>query len=189
MKEDTLARVYAEALVELAESKDQLSTVSEELDLFRRLFAEDRNLRVFMESPSIGAADRIRVFETTFRGRISDTALNFLLLVVRRGRQFLFLGMIEEFQRMYAAKMGIVNASVSTVVELSEASRGALQSRLEKGLGKRVILENVLDDGILGGFVVRYDGMVADASLQRELDDMKESTRRVEFGSELIHED
>ena len=45
-----------------------------------------------------------------------------------------------------------------------------------------------MDKDILGGFVIRYDGMVADASLKTALDEIGAHMLSPKFGSELIHE-
>jgi F-type H+-transporting ATPase subunit delta len=188
MKNETLARVYAEALFELAVARDQLEAVHDAVLLFEELFVGERALRTFIEIPSIPSSERERVFEAALRGKVSDIALNFLLLVIRRGRQLHLLEMLDEFRALRDDKLGIVNARVSTAVPLSSVTSEALRLRLEENLKKKILLENVVDERVLGGLVVRYEGMVIDASLSKALKDLEVPLRSTKFGSEFVHE-
>lgn len=181
--------MYAEALFQLCDARGELERANREVEVLRSLFGGDPSLRVFLESPNVRSADRERAFERAFRGRLSDAVLNFLLLVVRRGRQFFFLDMLDEFRALHDAKLGIVHARALSAVPMTRETLESLRVRLEGTLGKRVILEDVVDEEILGGFLVRFDGSVADASLRKSLRDMRASLRNIKLGSELVHED
>jgi F-type H+-transporting ATPase subunit delta len=189
MKTERISRVYAEALFELAEKQGDLERVSHEVEVLQSVLRGDPSIRAFLESPSVPSAERERALEGSLRGRLADVLLNFLLLVVRRGRQLYFLQMLEDFRALHDAKVGIVHARATTAVAMTAETRDALRARLEGTLGKRVVLDGVVDEEILGGFVVRFDGMVADASLRRALEDMRASLRNIKLGSELVHED
>jgi F0F1-type ATP synthase delta subunit len=77
---------------------------------------------------------------------------------------------------------------VTTAVPLAEPESEELRQKLEKSLKKRIVLEKLVDKEILGGFVIRYGGMVADASLKTALEEISARMLYPKFGSELIHE-
>ncbi len=64
-----------------------------------------------------------------------------------------------------------------------------LELAMGQKLGKKVVLENKVDPDILGGLIVRFDGMVADGSVQKALGEIKGKMLSLKFGSELVHED
>jgi F-type H+-transporting ATPase subunit delta len=66
-----------------------------------------------------------------------------------------------------------VEARVLTVVPLDEALRVALEANLAKRFDKKVILENVIDESILGGAVVYVGDQVIDGSIKNQLNQMK----------------
>jgi F-type H+-transporting ATPase subunit delta len=189
MKNATIPNVYAEALLELAESRGLLETVREEVDFLKRLFSDNSDLLLFFESPGIEEREKREVFEGALRGKLEDLVVNFLLLVIRRGRQLFFPDMLDAFRDLHDAKRGIIHARVATAVPLGEESSDALRESLEKTLGKQIVLDGVVDGKVLGGFVVRYKGMVLDASLEKALKEMESPLRAMKFGSELVHED
>ena len=95
----------------------------------------------------------------------------------------------SEFLVDHDRAIGRVRVNVTTAVPLGEAQTAGLQGTLEKKLDKTVVLENQVDEEILGGMVVRFEGMVADASLKKSLDRFGADMMSLRLGSELVHED
>lgn len=188
MSEASIPRVYAEALLELAASKGRLELVAEHVDSLADLFRAEPELRAFLESPNVDLADKRRTFESALRGKIADEVLDFLLVVLCRGRQLFFARMLEEFRELHRKKVGIVRARAVTAVEQTPEVLEELRRALERALGGRVVLESAVDAAVLGGFVVRFDGMVIDGSLRRDLERLEETMRGLKFGRELFHE-
>lgn len=187
-RESTIPKIYAEALLELAASRDRLEPVAEAVRFLAELFRKDKELKVFLESPNVDFAAKQQAFETALRGRIADEALDFLLVVLKRGRELFFVRMLEEFEVLYRKQSGIVQAQATTAVAVDAAVLEELRLALERSLGLRVVLESTVDEGILGGFVVRFDGMVLDGSLRRDLERLKATMEGRKFGSELFYE-
>lgn len=189
MKTETIARVYARALFELAVEKGQLEEVHEEVLFLQELLAEQPLVGAFVESPSIERAEKEKVLSGVFRGKLSDVLVNFILVVVRRSRQLRLQEMLKEFKSLRDERIGLVHAKAISAVALSPDSHQQLQQELQNKLKKQVLVENVVDPSILGGLVVRFDGMVADGSVKTALKAIEASLREVKFGSEFVHED
>ena len=83
---EKIPALYGKALLEAADSAGVLDDVAEEVSFFSGLLAEDAELELFVESPSSESSQKSAVFEKTFRGKATDTFLNFLLLLVDKGR-------------------------------------------------------------------------------------------------------
>jgi F-type H+-transporting ATPase subunit delta len=188
MKNETLAKIYATSLLDLATEKNELEAVHGDVLYLEKLLEESTLIQSFLESPKIENSERIKVFESTFRGKLSDAVVNFLLVVIRKGRQLFFREMLAEFKVLYGEHIGLVQVTATTAVELEPSVRGKLEEALRKKLAKKVELQNTVNPEILGGIIVRYDGMVADGSLQTSLDKIAANMKAVKFGSEYIHE-
>jgi F-type H+-transporting ATPase subunit delta len=191
MKDDTVTKVYAAALLELAEERKELDRVPGEVQVLQVLLdfpRADPLIQAFLESPSIERAEKARVLETVFRGKLSDTLVDFMLVVIRKGRALALRQMLKDFRALHYKKSGIVEVAAASAVPLSETSRAALVEVLERKTHKRVELECSVDPEILGGLVVRYDGMAADGSLRTALGKIAAGLKALKFGSQFIHE-
>jgi F-type H+-transporting ATPase subunit delta len=75
----------------------------------------------------------------------------------------------RQFRQMKRQEAGIAKVEVSTAAELAPEDAAALGSVLEKYLGRRVVMQVVLDPSLIAGVRVRVDGRVLDASLKARL--------------------
>ena len=55
---EEIARVYAEALFDVAKDKDKLDRIHEELNQFAEALADDREMQVFFFSPYFSSAEK-----------------------------------------------------------------------------------------------------------------------------------
>ena len=188
MDTGTIAVTYARALLEAAADKGILEEVLEEVNFFAGLLREDRSLRRFVENPRLERQAKRTALESALRGKVSDTFLNFLLVVVDKGRQIHLEEMLEGFQSLYDEEVGIVRAEAVSAVPLPEEELARLKDVMSGQLRKQVIVSSKVDPEILGGLVVRFSGMVADGSLRTSLEEVRSGLRSLKFGSELVHE-
>jgi len=76
---------------------------------------------------------------------------------------------------MLDAARGRVRARVRSAVPLTEADRAALAQRLGRALGgKQVVVEEIVDKNLLGGFVAEIGSLVVDGSLDGQLARIRE---------------
>ena len=168
MKTETIPIIYARALLELAEGKGELEKVYDEALQLESIQADPAR-RAFFESPRLERSVKKKVLETALRGKFSDLLVNFIMVVIDKGRQVYFVRILEQFKSLYDQHIGLVRATATTAVEMSQESDAALRQALEQKLRKKIALKNIVDQGVLGGMIVRYDGMVADGSLRTAL--------------------
>ena len=188
MDAKTLPTTYARALLELAAERRELEGVREEIEALQGCLREAPDVRLFLQSPRIVQSEKVAVLERALRGRLSELLLHFILMTVAKRRESLLPEILREFVALHDRRLGIVRTRVTTAVPVDEEAAERFRAWIEKCLGKRVVLERKVDEGILGGFVVRYDGMVVDATLKTALDEIRARMRSHKFGSELVHE-
>jgi len=188
MQVGTIPGVYGRALLAAAESQGRLAEIAEEVEALRGVLDAHPELAVAIESPRLARSKKRAILEKTLRGRTSDTLANFVLLVVDRRRELELRAILAAFGRLHDAHIGLVRASVVSAAPLAPQSLSSLERALAAKIGRRVVLAARVDPEILGGLIVRFDGMVADGSLQTALEDIRLKMSAPKFGSELVHE-
>jgi len=188
VKVEPLSVTYARSLMELAQEKDKLRPVLEEVRAFAKLLAEDRELRVFLEVPSIPARKKIEVLERSLRGKMDDTVLDFIELVVEKGRQALLPEVFAECEVLYDEAVGRFHLEVSSVIPLGEDMTRKIEETMKGRVGREAVVVNRVQPEILGGLVFRYKDLVADDSVRTALEKIAQNMLSHKLGSELIHE-
>ena len=62
---------------------------------------------------------------------------------------------------------------VTSAVPLDDEITGQIRERIEQQTGRTVELTRTVDDGILGGLIVRVSNMVLDASIRNQLERLR----------------
>lgn len=171
-----VGRSYAKALFELARERNQIDLVARDLGVVAELFADQAELRAFFARPWVAAsAKRAAAIDIGTRLQISALARDFLALVAAQGRIDHVDAIVDAYRELQDQAEGRVRARVRTAVPLGEAERAALASRLGRVLGgKHVVLEEVADRELLGGFVAEVGSVLLDASLDGQLARMRQ---------------
>lgn len=175
MREPTIAKNYAETLLELAQkSGGDLRGWGDMLDTVANAMESDRRLRVFLESPRVSAQQKNEVIQKAYGGVLPRTFVRFLQALVTHRRQMLIPTIAHEYHDLVDHVEGRVHASVTVVREADEADRQLVKAQLSRALGKDVVAHFHVNPAILGGVVVRVGDTVLDGSVRRRLGTLKQ---------------
>ena len=166
-----VGRSYAKALFELARERKQADAIGRDLDSIVEQVTRDAALQAFFARPWVAASvKRSAAAEIATRLGVSTLARDFLALVAAQGRVDQLGAIVAAYRDLQDEAEGRIRARVRTATPLSESERSALAARLGRALGgKRVVLEEVTDQELLGGFVAEIGSLLVDASLDGQL--------------------
>lgn len=174
MKNVRVARRYAMALMAAAEQQKNIDGTAKDLGIVAKILQDSRELRLCVASPVISPAKKRAVFSDLLATRVGKETLRFINLLISKSREGILLDLIEQYKELHDEKLGIVNVSVRTVIELNYAQEKDLRSQLERMTGKKVRLQTIIDKTIKGGLVIRIADTVLDASVTHQLDRVRE---------------
>lgn len=160
---------YAEALFMLAREENLIDEFYEGLKLVEDVFVETPEYLQFLATPSIPKNERTAALAAAFEGKVNARILSFLQLMCEQGKAEQFFDSAEEFYRLREWAAGTVVAVVKSVVSLTETQKTDLIKVLEKRTGKKVSLNCVIDNTLLGGIAVELDGQLLDGSVKSNL--------------------
>ncbi|MCR5518886.1 MAG: F0F1 ATP synthase subunit delta [Bacteroidales bacterium] len=96
-----------------------------------------------------------------------------LVLLLQRNRRLDCLELVlSDFVRLWCESQKIVIAKLVTAVPSPELP-ARVEELLKARTGCRVILESSVEPGLLGGFVLELENETLDASVRRQLDDIR----------------
>ncbi len=169
MKNATIARNYAEALIQAAEALGQVDRFGALMDAVAGAIASDESIATVLESPRVAKPVKARILAEALEGAAAPQFVRFLEAVVRRGRQGLLGDIALEYQALVDQKQNRVHAGVTLAAAPDEVLQRQIVERLTAVLGKEVRAHFRSDRSLLGGVVVRVGDRVFDGSLKRRL--------------------
>ena len=135
----------------------------------------DPELRAFFYLPLLRRADKRRVLDMTFEGKVSRPVLGLFHVLVQKRRELLLDDIVEEFDHYRDDYEGRVRATVITARKLDADLATALRDVLEQRTRKTVVLNQLIDPEAIGGIRVNLGDFVLDGTIRRALSDMRRS--------------
>ena len=169
MREPTIARNYAETLLELAQRAGDLRGWGEMIDTVGNAMDTDRRLRMFLESPRLSAGQQNEIIQKAYGGALPRNFVRFLQALVSHRRQMLIPQIAHAYHNLVDQVEGRIHASVTVAREPDESDRMVVTTQLNRALGMDVVPHFHVNPQILGGVVVRVGDTVLDGSVRRRL--------------------
>lgn len=161
----TIGKVYAEALFELAKDSGTEKRIYNDLNEAAQLLQAYPDLIMLLSVPTLSIEERLDVLHKVF-GTEQGLMHNFLSLLVEKHRIDRIDDIRRAFNEMYNAAFGIAEVIVTTAVPLEDAQRMHLIQNMQKKLQKKIQLIEKVDGDILGGMIVQYGDTRMDNSLR-----------------------
>ena len=181
MRDETVARNYAETLFELALRHEGLEVYGEGIAEVADLLEENPRFRLFLETPRIDAPVKKAVVRKVFAEAFPEHLVNFLLITIDKRRQRLLRQVSREYQALLDEHLGRTHVEVTVARETDEAGLASITERLQGLLGNTVVPHVQVRPEILGGVVVRAGDTIYDGSVRRRLGDLRRQLLNAEL--------
>ena len=169
MRGQTVAASYAATLFELGRRRGAERGYGDALALVAQLLGREGDVRTFLETPRIADSAKKQVMRKVFADVMPEHVLNFLLVVIDRGRQGLLSAMSQSYQTLLDQHLGREHVQVTLAREVDAHTRDAIKTHLSALLGKEAIPHVSVRPEIMGGIVVRTGDVIYDGSVRGRL--------------------
>ncbi len=169
---EEIARVYAEALFDVARDKNELDEVREQLGQFADALDSNQDLQVFFFSPYFSSDEK----RDGIRKAVTDAnaeLLNFLELLAEKHRMPVLFKIRKRFDDLWAKENKRLGVTVTSAVELDQSVVDSVGAEIERQTGQTIELESRVDQEIIGGLVLQVGNMVLDASIRNRLEKLR----------------
>lgn len=168
------ARVYAEALFDVAKERGKLDPIRDELAQFADALDSNRELRTFFFSPHFSSAEKVDGLARAIDGADPEL-LNFLELLIEKGRMPEVFRIRRQLDELWKRENRRIDVTVTSAVELDPAVVAKIGEEIERQTGQKADLASRVDGEILGGIVLQVGNMVLDASIRARLEKLQKS--------------
>jgi ATP synthase F1 delta subunit len=174
---EEIAQVYARALFEVAEERDLLDQIHDELGQFADALDDNRELAVFFFSPYFSTEEKKEGLKKGVTG--ADPAfMNFLEALIERHRMPAIFRIRARYQDMWEDARDLLPVQVTSAVELDKSTVSSIGERIGQQTKRTVELSSTVDPDILGGIVLRVGNVILDASIRNRLEQLRKQVAR-----------
>ncbi|MBK6858692.1 MAG: ATP synthase F1 subunit delta [Saprospiraceae bacterium] len=176
MSQIQIAERYAKSLIELAQEQNKLAQVSEDV-LSLEAVCNHKEFAAMLQSPVINSDKKSAIFKQLFTDNMDTLSYQFIQLLLLKGRESLLPSICSAFIQQYRTIRKIRIARVLSATVLNEAELVNIKNRFSAWLkpGETMELHQKLEPTLIGGFIFEMGDQNCDASIKRQLEEMKES--------------
>lgn len=169
MRDETIAKNYAEALLALAKKANATEEWGGVIHAVAGAIESNITLQRFLEAPQVSGAQKKAILAKGLEGKVPPLFIKFLQKLVSNRRQLLIPDIATAYSDLLDSAAGRVHARVTVSRAMSDADRDALAAQLTRVLKKTVVPHVTVNEQILGGVIVRVGDTVMDGSVRRRL--------------------
>ncbi|MES2388700.1 MAG: ATP synthase F1 subunit delta [Bacteroidota bacterium] len=173
MSDQRVASRYATSLLELALERGVGEQVHEDMLLFSRTAAANRQFGLLLGNPIVNNEKKFNVLKGLFADKMNPMTMSFFEIASRKKREGILVTVAHEFHDQYLRKKGIDKATVTTTLPLTDELRTEFLALIKQKTGKTVELKEITDPNIIGGFILKVGDYLIDSSVSGKLDQLK----------------
>ena len=173
---EEVARVYSEALFDVAKEHDSLDEIREQLGEVADAVEADRDLQIFFFSPYFSSVEKREGIGKAISGG-NPELINFLELLAEKHRMPALFRIRKRFDELWGIENKRLQVTLTSALELDPAVIESVGAEIERKTGKTIELTSRVDDSIIGGLVLQVGNRVLDASIRNRLDKLRKVAR------------
>ena len=174
-----VAGKYAQALFLSAKERNLLDKVYEQMRDLKEVVEADRSLLNFLGAPQVLEEAKKSLIRDVFGKRLERLLVEFLVVLVDKGRAGFLVEIIDEYERLVEAENGVGRVTVITAVPLSDAERSRLSEKMAVKTGLKIVLEEKVDPSVIGGMIAILHDEIIDGSVRHGLNLAREQLDKV----------
>lgn len=166
---------YARALADVVvDRKLDSAKVMEQLESLADALQATPQLRNVWDNPSVPAGQKRKVLDAITNSLGAGKMVrNFVAVLIDNRRIGALPEIARQFRSELLTRMGVAEAEVTTIRELSPEEKRALEAQVARLTGKQVQARYTTDPVILGGAVIRIGSTIYDGSVKGQLARLK----------------
>jgi F-type H+-transporting ATPase subunit delta len=169
---EQIAEVYARSLFEVAKEQGILDTVREQLGQFADVLHDNRQVAMFLFSPYFSTAEKKDGLDRALSGA-EEIFTNFLEALLERHRMPAIFRIRVAYEQLWEDENRLLPVQITSAVALDEETVNSIGKRIGEQTGRKIELSSDVDDGIIGGIVLRVGNVILDASIRNRLEQLR----------------
>jgi F-type H+-transporting ATPase subunit delta len=166
-----IADRYAKSLFDLALERNAVEEVNNSMTLFLEV-AKNDEFKAVLRSPIIAHDKKEKILRAVFGDKLDKISDAFIHLIADKGREAYLVDIAKSYRATYNKYMHISTVKVVTAADYSQAAIDQIIAKLKAAgqIEENTIVEVKVDPELVGGFVLRFDDKLYDASVAHQLD-------------------
>ncbi len=182
MQNPRLAARYAKSLMDIAIEQGKLDALYADMQGIHQMCQSSSELVSMLKSPIVNADLKNKTMKALLETKVDGVTMSFIKLIITKGREFFLPEIVTSFIALYKKHNKINEVLLTTAEPMDEAIKSALLSKIQQQFqGMTIDLTTVVNEKLIGGFLLESNNTLFDASILRDLNDIKKQFLKNEY--------
>jgi F-type H+-transporting ATPase subunit delta len=177
MKGTKAASRYAKALLELAIEQNKLDRIAADMAYLAKINHDEKDFAILLNSPVVKADKKIAIFNELF-GNFDELSTKFIDLITKNRRESLLAEIAHSFGAQLKEYKGIIPVTLISATAMNDKTKDAILAKVKGSIKGQPEITEVIDEELIGGFIVRMGDKQIDASIASQFNNLKQRLTR-----------
>ncbi len=174
MNNPRLAGRYAKSLLDLATEQNQVDAVYNDMKWLSSICKSNADFVAVLTSPIIKSDKKQAIIEAITNGRVTPLTAAFIVLLVKKTRESNLHEIVNAYIDQFNLLRNIQKVKITTASPLSDELKSVIMINIKNALPNQSFeIETAVKDELIGGFTLETKGQLVDASILRDLKDIR----------------
>ena len=163
---------YAKAVLSLAQDKKATEDVQKDMQSIINTANDSAELKMVLNSPLIKSEVKLASLREIFKSASDITQKLFEILIQNKR-----VDLLADVAKQYIVLLDQLNntqvAKVTTAIPLDKTLSAKVLAKVKELTGNEATIENIVDESIIGGFILRVGDLQYNASIANKLTTLK----------------
>ena len=161
-------------MLDLSIEQNSMDETCADMKWLQGVCKSNKDFVVLLKSPVIKPLVKAKIIRSVTDGRVSQLTTAFIELLVKKAREINLPEIVNSFIDQFNKLRNIHRVKISSAEPLSDEMKEAIMANVQqiKG-GQTYEIETLVDETLIGGFLLETGGVLVDASILRDLKDIQ----------------
>ncbi|MEM1350877.1 MAG: F0F1 ATP synthase subunit delta [Pseudomonadota bacterium] len=176
----SIAARYATAVYEIAKEASATAALENDINTLQAALGESADFRALISSPIYSRGQQEEAITAlAAKMELTPTMAHTLALMAQKRRLFVVPQLLSALRDVIAQDKNEITADIVSAKALTEAQSEKLSKTLAAATGKTVTLNETVDEGLIGGLVVKIGSRMVDTSIRSKLNSLQNAMKEV----------
>tara|TARA_R110000850_G_scaffold45512_6_gene115162 strand:+ start:831 stop:1367 length:537 start_codon:yes stop_codon:yes gene_type:complete len=172
MAETRAAIRYAKAALSLATDKQVAEAINSDMVLIYKTIQDNPELDEAIKNAVVKSEDKKAILSKVFPN--VNAMVQELFKVLDANKRLDLIGAVaNKYTELFDIQNGKESATVTTAVSITEEVEAKVLAKIKELTNKAVTVKNIVDESILGGFILRVGDIQYNGSIANKLNTLK----------------
>ncbi len=176
---ELISTTYSTALFDVCVEENKVDEFINEVGFVNETLKNNDGFFEILKTPRININEKKKIVDNVFGDKVNKEIINFIKILIDKRRIGYIIDIANEFERMACEYKGIVKAKAYSSISLSSEQIIKLEKKLSEQSGKTVEIENIIDNSLLGGIMIKFNDVVIDGTLKGKLKNLEDNLNRI----------